>query len=255
MLATNTREALAEALLALADDELILGHRASEWCGHAPLLEEDIAFANLALDEIGHAGLWYTRLADLRGEDSARYPDQLVYFRSPSEYRNLQFVELPRGDWAFSLLRQYLFDAAEALRLAALGQSAYRPVAEIARKIQTEEIYHLRHSQAWVKRLSLGTPESHRRMQAALDELWPYTDQVFAPLPGEELLVEENILPASAILDVTWNSQLMTFLQTCELDVPKIDRLRLGRSEHTPHLKALLAEMQSVARLDPAAGW
>jgi ring-1,2-phenylacetyl-CoA epoxidase subunit PaaC len=255
MLATEARDALAEALLGLADDELILGHRASEWCGHAPLLEEDIAFANLALDEIGHASLWYTRVADLRGEEVDTYPDQLVYFRPPAAFRNLQLVELPRGDWAFSLLRQYLFDAAEACRLPALAQCAYRPVAEIARKIQTEELYHLRHSQAWVRRLSMGTAESHQRMQNALDELWPYTLQIFAPLPGEALLVENQLLPASAALAVAWGDQVMAFLHSCELDLPEVERIHLERSEHTPHLKALLAEMQSVARLDPAAGW
>jgi ring-1,2-phenylacetyl-CoA epoxidase subunit PaaC len=255
MLATEKREALAEALLALADDELILGHRASEWCGHAPLLEEDIAFANLALDEIGHASLWYTRVAELREEDANTYPDQLVYFRPPAAFRNLQLVELPRGDWAFSLLRQYLFDTAEAVRLPALAHSAYQPVAEIARKIQTEELYHLRHSQAWVKRLSLGTPESHQRMQKALDELWPFTLQIFVPMPDEAWLVENQLLPASAALGEAWMGQVMAFLQTCELEVPEVTRHHLDRSEHTPYLKALLAELQSVARLDPAAGW
>ncbi|MCL4257815.1 MAG: phenylacetate-CoA oxygenase subunit PaaC [Anaerolineales bacterium] len=152
--------ALSGYLIALADDELILGHRDSEWTGHAPILEEDIAFANLALDEIGHAKLWYELAADLLGEDKTTYPDKLVYFREPAQFRNMQLVELPKGDWAFSTLRQYLFDAFEALRLEALSQSSYTPLAEIAARIRTEELYHLRHSQAWVPRLGLGTQDS-----------------------------------------------------------------------------------------------
>jgi ring-1,2-phenylacetyl-CoA epoxidase subunit PaaC len=157
----------AAYLLALADDELILGHRDSEWTGHAPILEEDIAFANIAQDEIGHASLWYGLVQRLGGAE----PDRLVFFRPPSEYRNAPLVELPKGDWAFSMLRQYLFDAAEAQRLPLLAASAHRPLAEAAAKIRTEEIYHLRHTQAWIERLAQGTAESHGRTQAALDLL------------------------------------------------------------------------------------
>src|SRR5512145_2214626 len=109
--------AMRELLITLADDELILGHRASEWCGHAPILEEDIAFANLALDEIGHANLWYTLAAEIRGEDPAAYPDRLVYSRTSADYRCIQMVELPNGDWAFSILRQCLFDLHEQVLL------------------------------------------------------------------------------------------------------------------------------------------
>src|SRR3972149_8426617 len=108
------KKALADYLIALADDELILGHRDSEWTGHAPILEEDIAFANIALDEIGHARLWYELAADLIGEDKNTFPDKKVFFRPAQEFSCLQFVELPKGDWAFSMLRQYLFDAFEA---------------------------------------------------------------------------------------------------------------------------------------------
>ena len=151
---------LNDYILSLADDELILGHRDSEWCGHAPILEEDIAFANLALDEIGHANLWYGLLAGILEQDPLTYPDQLVYFRRPNDYRNIQMVELPNGDWAFSMLRQYLLDAAELVRLNALAQSQFIPLAEVAAKILKEELYHHRHSSAWVRRLGLGTATS-----------------------------------------------------------------------------------------------
>src|SRR5262249_24761260 len=147
------RDVLADYLLALADDELILGHRDSEWCGHAPILEEDIAFANLALDEIGHARVWYGLLGDLLSKDPETYPDELVYRRDASEFRCAQFVELPKGDWAFSMLRQYLFDSIEAMRLEALTESSYQPLADAAAKMRPEEMYHLRHTSAWVRRL------------------------------------------------------------------------------------------------------
>ena len=142
-------------LLAMADDELILGHRNSEWTGHAPILEEDIAFANIAIDEMGHARLWY----ELYGQRIGSAVDDLVFFRDPPDFRNVRLVELPRGDWAFSMLRQYLFDAFELARAEALLQSSYRPLAEMAAKIRQEERYHYRHSESWVRRMGLGTAE------------------------------------------------------------------------------------------------
>jgi ring-1,2-phenylacetyl-CoA epoxidase subunit PaaC len=180
------RNALADRLLALADDELILAHRNSEWAGHAPILEEDIAFANMALDEMGHAAIWY----GLRGELTGENPTGSSSSATPGQYRNVQLVELPRGDWAFSMVRQYLFDAAESVTLPHLAASSYRPLAEAAAKIATEERYHLRHTGLWLRRLGLGTAESHARLQAALDILWPYARQLFVPLPDDTILVD-----------------------------------------------------------------
>lgn len=251
--------ALSGYLIALADDELILGHRDSEWTGHAPILEEDIAFANLALDEIGHAKLWYELAAELLGEDKATYPDKLVYFREPAKFRNLQLVELPKGDWAFSTLRQYLFDAFEAQRLAALSQSSYTPLAEVAARIRTEELYHLRHSQAWVLRLGLGTEESGRRMQAALDVLWPYAQALAAPLPGEADLHATGIVPSSTALFDRWGGEVAAFLQSANLQLPSSlippPSSLSPRSLHSQHFPALIQDLQSVARLDPEATW
>ena len=150
----------AEYLIALADDELILGHRDSEWCGHAPILEEDIAFANIALDEIGHARLWLELAAKELGEDPGTYPDKQTFFRAPGDYRSLPLADLPNGDWAFSMLRQYLFDSFEILRLETLKGSQHKGITELAVKIHTEELYHLRHTKAWVLRLAQGTEES-----------------------------------------------------------------------------------------------
>jgi ring-1,2-phenylacetyl-CoA epoxidase subunit PaaC len=247
------RQALAERLLAMADDELILAHRNSEWAGHAPILEEDIAFANIALDEMGHAAIWYGLYGELIGEE----PDRLVFFRNPGAFRNVQLVELPRGDWAFSMVRQYLFDAAENVTLSHLRASAYRPLAEAAAKIATEEIYHLRHTGLWLRRLGLGTDESHARAQAALDALWPYARQLFAPLPDDAALVTAEIVPDLTLIRREWEGLTQPFLAECGLTIPDdaLPRRDISRAEHTEHLMALLGEMQSVARLDPAADW
>ncbi len=183
--------ALSERLLAMGDDEIILAHRDSEWTGHAPILEEDIAFANIALDELGHASIWYGLREALTGES----PDEVVFFREPGDFRNIQLVEMPKGDWAFSMVRQYLFDAAESVLLPQLTVSAYQPLAEAAAKIRREEVYHLRHTSLWLKRLGLGTDESHRRTQQALDAVWPYAQQLFVPLPGDAVLMEAGIVP------------------------------------------------------------
>jgi ring-1,2-phenylacetyl-CoA epoxidase subunit PaaC len=245
-------EALAGYLLGLADDELILAHRNSEWAGHAPILEEDIAFANIALDEMGHAAIWH----DLRGQLTGDDADQLIFFRSPGDFHNLQMVELPKGDWAFSMMRQYLFDAAESVRLRHLTASAYQPLAEAAAKIATEEGYHLRHTSLWLRRLGLGTAESHARAQAALDALWPYARQLFAPQAGEAALVAAGIAPEPALLRREWDGLVRPFLTSCDLAVPDSAPGRdTPRAEHTEHLMAVLSEMQFVARLDPEAEW
>jgi ring-1,2-phenylacetyl-CoA epoxidase subunit PaaC len=246
---------LQETLIALADDELILGQRASEWCGHAPIIEEDIAFANLALDEIGHAQLLYSLAAGLTGENPETFPDQMVYFRAPADFRNVQLVELPNGDWAFTMLRQYLFDATEKVRLAGLASSAYQPLAEAAAKVRKEELYHLRHTQAWVERLALGTEESHMRMQAALDEMWPYTAQLFDPLPGQAELESAGYIPTAHSLRMAWEEAVRSHLAACRLKIPETPASVLQRSEHTYHLTILVKEMQSVARENEGASW
>jgi ring-1,2-phenylacetyl-CoA epoxidase subunit PaaC len=244
--------ALAQMLLGMADDELILAHRNSEWTGHAPILEEDIAFSNIAQDELGHALIWYGLLGDLNGQDA----DQLAFFREAAAYRNIQMVELPKGDWAFSMTRQYLFDALELTRTERLLATSYRPLAEAAAKIRPEELYHYRHSSGWLKRLALGTEESHRRTQQAVDLLWPYTTQFFEPESGAELLVEGGIIPSPATLREAWQEVVLPFLGEASLvippDGPAIDA---PREAHTTHLVDLLADMQSVARLDREAKW
>jgi len=246
---------LAQYLIALADDELILGHRNSEWTGHAPILEEDIAFANIALDEIGHARLWYELAADLIGEDKNTFPDKQVFFRPAQEFRCLQFVELPKGDWAFSMLRQYLFDALEAQRLKGLMESKHKPLADVAAKINNEEIYHLRHTRAWVTRLGLGTDESLRRMQAALDELWPYAQALGAALPGEIELVGDSLVPSSSKTFVSWKKEVSAFLKEANLKTIEATVHEVDRAVHSEYLGVLLKDMQEVAQTEPEASW
>jgi len=253
---TGTAGALAAYLLGLADDELILAHRDSEWTGHAPILEEDIAFSNLALDELGHAGLWYAAHAELLGEDPQTRPDELAFLRAPSEFRNVQMVELPKGDWAFSMLRQYLFDAAEMVRLETLVNSQHRPTAETAAKIRQEERYHLRHTAAWVRRLGLGTEESHRRMQAALEVLYPYAQQLFQPQDGQADLVGQGYIPSELVTFADWRGRVRQDLEGASLRLPKAaESPAASRAEHSEHLAQLLSEMQVVARSDRDAAW
>lgn len=252
----DVKNALADWLLAMGDDELILGHRDSEWCGHAPILEEDIAFANIALDELGHAVVWYRLLAELIGENPETYPDQLVYRRDSADFRNTQFVELPKSDWAVTMMRQYLFDTAESVRLEHLQQSGYEPLAAASAKIRKEEVYHLRHTRAWVQRLGLGTDESRRRMQTALDVLWPYALQLFEPLPGESALVEAAYRRASESLRSEWESQVLPFLTESGLATLMESEPSVARGDlHTDHLAALLDELHEVVRQHPNAKW
>lgn len=245
--------ALADRLLAMADDEIILAHRDSEWTGHAPILEEDIAFANIALDELGHASIWYGLRETVTGETA----DELVFFREPGDFRNAQLVELPKGDWAFSMIRQYLFDAAESIWLPHLVTSAYQPLAEAAAKIRREEVYHLRHTSLWMRRLGLGTGESHTRTQQALDAVWAYARQLFVSLPGDAVLVEAGYFPPLEPLQREWEAIVRPFLASCDLEVPEttLPQRDIARSEHTEALMVLLSDMQAVARVDPDAEW
>lgn len=247
------KSALIARLTALADDEVILAHRNSEWIGHGPLLEEDIALANLVQDELGHAQIWLSLRQELDGSD----PDQLIFWRNPQEYTCAEMLELPRGDWGFTLLRQYLFDAYEANWLAAASHSQYTPLAHAAHKIAREERFHLQHSALWVRQLGLGTPRSQQRMQAALNILWPYAQQLWIAPPGESPLVEAGWLPEPAQLRENWLAQTIPHLQASGLSLPLQTAYQpTSRHRHTEHLSLLLAEMQSVARsAAPTTPW
>lgn len=246
----STRQALIAKFTALADDEMILAQRNGEWVGHAPILEEDIALANITQDELGHALVWLNLRQQLDGSN----PDALAFLRDASEFTNTELVELPKGDWAFTMLRQYLYDAYEALWLSAATQSAYGPLAEAASKLVKEERFHLQHTHLWVERLGQGTEESNRRLQQALDRLWPYAQQLFVPLPGEAELQTQGLLPDLAAIKTAWLEHVTRHLQNSGLKLPLQPSYQpTSRHLHTEHLSLLLAEMQSVARWDSEA--
>lgn len=249
---SQLKKILSQKLLGMADDELVLAHRNSEWTGHAPILEEDIAFSNIAQDELGHAGIYYGLLNELSGEE----PDRLVFFRETADFQNIQMVELPKGDWAFSMVRQYLFDAYEMVRATQLLTSSYQPLAEATAKIRQEELYHYRHTSQWVRRLGLGTEESHGRTQTALNSLWPVVFQLFAPLDDEGDLVTAGFVPEPQEIRHLWEVVVIPHLKDAGLQIPAIQTIpNSDRSQHTKHLSALVAELQSVARSDPEAAW
>jgi len=246
---------LAEYLLRLGDDRLILGHRLSEWCGHGPILEEDIATSNIALDLLGHATM-LLRLAG-QAEGRGRDEDALAYWRDEQEFRNLQLCELPRGDFGFTILRQFLFDGWSLQLLGALAGSTHAEFAAIAAKALKETRYHLRHSGEWVLRLGDGTAESHRRLQSALDELWPWTGEFSYQDNVDAALREEGIVPDLVPLRAAWEATTRELLVRATLIVPEVPlRMAGGRfGRHTEHLGHLLAEMQIVARSHPGARW
>lgn len=249
------KEALVEYLLRLGDDRLVLGHRNSEWCGHGPVLEEDIATANLALDLLGQATLFLHLAGELEGQ--GRDEDALAYWRDETRFRNLQMVELPRGDFGFTIVRQFLFAAWSTHHLEALSASRHPELAALAAKSHKENRYHLRHSGEWVLRLGDGTEESHRRAQAALDELWPWTGELSWQDDVDARLLEAGIVPDLDTLRPAFESMVKDIVGRATLTLPagpmRMTGGRIGR--HTEHLGHMLAEMQIVARSHPGAKW
>ncbi|HVC11790.1 MAG TPA: 1,2-phenylacetyl-CoA epoxidase subunit PaaC [Burkholderiales bacterium] len=235
-----------EFVLRLGDNALVLGQRLAEWLGHGPALEEDIALANVSLDLIGQARLWLGYAGRLEGQ--GRDEDRLAMLRAQHEFRNCTLVELPNGDYAFATVRRMLFDAYQRVLLARLAQAPDAEVAAIAGKSRKEADYHWRHSADWTVRLGDGTEESHRRAQAALDQLWDYTRELFAP---------DEVDPDAAGLREPWLALVEPVLDEATLAVPAPSRfLSTGkRGVHSEHLGHLLAEMQILARSHPGAQW
>lgn len=250
------KEAMTDYSICLADDLLILGHRLSEWCGHGPILEEDIAITNLALDCIGGASALFQFAAKL--ENKGRSEDDLAFFREAVEFKNLQIVELPKGDFAFTIARQFLFDTFAYFLFGELSKSSNSELAAIASKIYKEVIYHLRHSTEWVQRLGDGTHESHSRIQSAFDELWMYTEEFFNMEEDHKILLEEKIIPDLTKVKPQWQQRVIGTLSNATLAFPEGDFYYSTGSRkgfHTEHLGHLLSEMQILARSFPGAKW
>ena len=244
-----------EHLLRLADDRLVLGHRLSEWCGHGPILEEDIALANIALDLVGQASMLLKLAGEVEGK--GRSEDALAYFRDAVEYRNVQLVELPNGDFAATIVRQFLFDAWDVLVLEQLTRASHESLAGIAAKAFKEAKYHLRHSAEWVRMLGDGTAESHARAQRALDDLWPYSAELFLMDDTDRAAVATGNGVDVEALRTRWQQTVDQVLGEATLTIPKSTFTpRGGRTgRHTEHLGRMLADMQSLARAHPGASW
>jgi ring-1,2-phenylacetyl-CoA epoxidase subunit PaaC len=252
----DTSPALFEYLLRLGDDRLVLGHRLSEWCGHAPVLEEELALGNVALDLLDQASLLLERSGTLGG--GGRSADDLAFLRDVTEFRNLLLVEQPNGDFAMTIARQYLFDVFDLYLSAALQSSADSTLASLSARIGREAAYHARHSGEWVLRLGDGTEESHRRMQTALDELWTFTGEAFDADDLVRRLVEARLVVDPQVLREPWLERVLATLAEAGLNAPDAAQpMQAGgrRGRHGEALGRMLSEMQSVARAFPSASW
>ncbi|MFI5228369.1 MAG: 1,2-phenylacetyl-CoA epoxidase subunit PaaC [Gemmatimonadales bacterium] len=248
-------DALVAYLLRLGDDRLVLGHRLSEWCGHAPILEEDIALANIALDLIGQATLLLTAAGELEG--TGRSADALAYFRDAIDYRNALMAELPNGDFGFTIVRQFLFSELALLQADALMRSTNATVAGIAAKAVKEHRYHVRHCREWVITLGDGTTESHDRAQAAVDELWRYTGELLTADDVDIAVARSGAGVNPNTLEDAWRTRVTEVFGRATLTAPSASFMQRGgrNGRHTEHLGHLLAEMQIVARSHPGATW
>jgi ring-1,2-phenylacetyl-CoA epoxidase subunit PaaC len=247
--------AFFEWLLRTGDNTLILGHRISEWCGHSPVLEEDIALANTALDLIGQTQFWLGLAGEVEGR--GRTADNLAYLRDAAAFRNVLLVERPNGDFGKTLMRQFLFDAFHIELLRELVKSSDLRVAEIAGKALKEVSYHFERSADLVIRLGDGTEESHRRMQKALDELWPYTGEMFQSDPADQAVAAAGIAPLPESLKAAWDASVGDVLEQATLKVPQGNYQHKGgkRGIHTEHLGYILADMQFLQRAYPDQVW
>ena len=244
-----------DLLYRLADDQLILGHRNSEWNGLGPILEEDIAFSSMAQDKLGHSLTLYTLLHEL-GEAE---PDTVAFTRNAPQFHCCQLVELPIGEYDFSLTRHFLFDHAELLRFEALAGSSYEPLAQVARKLRGELKYHALHANTWMKRLGNATDEAIERMQRSLDFTLPYALGIFEKTEAEADIISTGLFIGEDELRTRWLESIGKVLANTALEMPQLGTLSPvdgGRhGEHTAHLQPLLDEMAEVFRLDPTADW
>jgi ring-1,2-phenylacetyl-CoA epoxidase subunit PaaC len=238
-----------------ADDALILGHRLSEWCGHAPMLEEDVALANMGLDLLGQARELYSYAAKLEGKGNDE--DKFAYLRDVRQYRNLLLVEQPNGDFAQTMVRQLFYAAFADLYWRAMMKSSDPALAAIAAKSEKESAYHLRHSSEWIVRLGDGTEESHARAQGAIDNLWAFTGEMFGVDDSERGLIDAGVAIDPAALQPHWLKTVSDVVSEATLSLPTNNWMQQGgrSGRHSEHLGHLLSELQSMQRTFPGATW
>jgi ring-1,2-phenylacetyl-CoA epoxidase subunit PaaC len=238
-----------------ADDALILGHRLSEWCGHAPMMEEDMALANMGLDLLGQARELYSYAAEVEGKGNDE--DKFAYLRDVRQYRNLLLLEQPNGDFARTMARQFFYAAFADPYWRAMMNSPDATLAAIAAKSEKESAYHVRHCSEWMIRLGDGTEESHRRAQTAIDDLWAYTGEMFEADDSERGLIDAGIAIDPAALRPRWLESVSNVLREATLTLPDSDWMQQGgrSGRHSEHLGHLLSELQSMPRTFPGATW
>ncbi|EED34755.1 phenylacetate-CoA oxygenase, PaaI subunit [Luminiphilus syltensis NOR5-1B] len=246
---------IAKFAVRQGDDALVLGHRLSEWTSRSPFLEEDLALTNVALDFVGRARMFYQYAATLTGGDANE--DTFAYTRDAREFSNLLICELPRGDFAFTICRQYLYDAFALPFMQALMKSSDQQLAAIAAKAEKETKYHVRRDTDWMLRLGDGTEESQGRMQKALDDLWGYTGELFDVDDVDRALIAEGIVPDVSLLRDQWLETVSDTIARANLELPQADWKAAGGRDgiHTESLGFLLAELQSVQRAYPGLKW
>ena len=248
-------QAKFEYLLRLGDSSLIIGHRLSEWCGHGPILEEDIALINIALDFVGNATSLLTYAAQVEGK--GRTEDDLAYLRNERDYRNLLLTEQPNGDYASTIARQFLYDVYTYFLYEELKKSTDETIAALATKSHKEITYHLRHTTEWMYRLGDGTEESHQRLQNALNELWMFTSDLFDMNEVDAVLIKAGVAPDLNVIKEAWEKRVKEVIAEATLQIPSGNIKQKGSREgrHSEHLGYLLAEMQYIPRSYPGTKW
>jgi ring-1,2-phenylacetyl-CoA epoxidase subunit PaaC len=251
----SLQEALFKYTLRLGDTNLILGQRISEWTGHGPFLEEDLALTNIALDITGAAKSLLEYAATIEGKD--RTADHLAYFRNDRYYFNAQITELPNGDYAKTIVRQAIIDCFDFYFYQELAKSKDETLSGIAQKSIKEVTYHLRHTSSWVERFGDGTEESHNKVQTAINELWQYTGELFEMNEVDEILIAEGIAVDLNNVKTKWEKHMAELLEKSTLTIPENVFMQTGSRKgiHTEHLAFILAEMQALPRMYPDAKW
>ncbi|WP_223788653.1 1,2-phenylacetyl-CoA epoxidase subunit PaaC [Marinicella meishanensis] len=246
---------LSQYTLRLADSALTMGQRLAEWCGHGPYLEEDVALTNVSLDLIGHAHMFYQMAGAM--QEPAVTADDLAFLRDAHEYRNPLITELPRGDFAYTTLKQYFIDVFNLYLYQAMATSTHEELAAVAKKAGMEVKYHLARSEAWCERLSLSTDEAKARIQQALDDLWFYTPELFETDAAMQRLTAAGVAPDYATIQQQWQQRVEPFMALCGLTLPQAGWVATGglQGEHTEHLGFMLAEMQFLPRAYPGCEW
>lgn len=249
------KEALLNYTLRLGDDALVLGHRLSEWCSNAPLLEEDLALTNMSLDMIGRA----QALLDYAGkiEGAGKTADDLAYRRGERKFYNNLITELPNKDFAYTIARQLLFSVYEMYFYESLAEKKDEQLAAIAEKTLKEIKYHVEHATEWTERLGIGTEESYSRIQKAFNDLWMYTGELFEMNEADELLLSDNISVDLSTLETKWKKHIASVLENSNIILPEDGYMQTGgrKGIHTENLGHILSEMQYLQRAYPDAAW